>query len=236
MHTMEHRSPTTLKEKLTAAAKRGELIMRPRWHFALKAALVAVGALLAAFALLSVVSFLVFWLRQTGVWFAPGFGARGWFGLMRNLPWIMVLLAAIFMVILEVLVRRFSFTYRRPLVYSVLGVVLLGVVGGALAAPIHRGVFLASRLEPPPVIGPLYRDLRGARLSDVRRGIVLERQPGFLVIEESSGATTTIIVTRKTRLPFGADFDAGDTVVVMGDVRAGGFEAFGIRELFEEDF
>lgn len=236
MHTMEHRSPATLKEKLTAAAKRGELIMRPRWHFTLKAALVAVGALLAAFALLSVVSFLVFWLRQTGVWFAPGFGARGWFGFMKNLPWIMVLLAALFMIILEVLVRKFSFTYKRPLLYSVLGVVLLGVVGGALIAPVHRSVFVASRRESPPVVGPLYRDLRGTRVPDVRRGVVLERQQEFLIIEESSGVTTTIIVTRKTRLPFGADFDIGDTVVVMGDVRAEGFEAFGIRELFEGDF
>lgn len=223
----------SLKEDILAKIKRGEAAMRPRWHFVLSAALIAVGTALAALLALYLASFAIFTLRQTGVLFAPGFGLRGIEIFLLSSPWLIVLAAAIFAVILEVLVRHYAFAYRKPFLVSLAGIVVFVVLGSIVVsrAHIHEGLFRYAEEDRLPVAGRFYR---GYGLSADRRvhmvTIAGTTTDGFTGTSRR-GEALRIVVLPGTRLPFGMDFGIGDTIVVLGEREDDVIRAFGMREV-----
>ncbi len=231
----EHHDPMagSIMEKI----KKGDITMRPRWHFVVLSAFALVGVALVVATLLYVASLALFFMRDSGVWFTPALGARGWFDLLHSLPWLLILLVVLFVVLLEFLVRRYAFVYQRPLVVSILGVILVVAVGGFFIAPFHRGLFLSARHNTlPSPLGMWYgRMFRAPRPNDVYHGTVVAASSSGLIVSDIDGeGTSTIIITRETRLPYGADFSPGDYVVVVGDqVGTDTMRAWGIREIEE---
>ena len=213
--------------------------MRPRWHFLALSAFAGVGTLLLVLTLLYVASLAVFFMRESGAWFVPAFGTPGWFALLRSLPWLLVLLAAAFIVLLEILVRRYSFVYQKPLVVSILGAVIIIAVGGFLIgqSPFHRGLFWHARHNELPLpFGMWYREpFREPRSAEIYHGVVISASSSGLVVADiNEEGTSTVIITPQTRLPYGADFAPGDFVVVFGDdMGSDTMRAFGIREVDE---
>jgi hypothetical protein len=212
--------------------------MRPRWHFLLLSTLTALGAVIAFLALLFAVSLVVFFLRESGTLYLPALGSRGWWDLFRSLPLSILVLLLLFVVVLEVLVRRYAFVYKKPLLTSVLFIIVLVLVGGYGIArtPLHgRLVMLARHDRLPPPLDSLYRPPFTMHTEDVYPGtIVALLEKGFVIADRGSG-TTTIYVSERTRLPEGKDFIVGDRVVVIGDGGASGtVEAFGIRPMDPE--
>ena len=131
-----------LRDKVLGAIKNGKVKMRPKWHYVLKTALAITGGVLLSLALLYLVSFIFFALRANGVWFMPAFGLSGMRTFVMSLPWLLIFTSLLFIIILEILVKRYAFAYRKPLLYSVLGILALAIIGGfALArAPFHRSL------------------------------------------------------------------------------------------------
>lgn len=227
----------TIQDHILEAAKSGRVRMRPKWHFVLKAALGLVGGVMLVLVLVYLSSFIIFVLRRTGVLFAPGFGSRGWYDFFASLPWVLILLAVVFIVILELLVRHYSFAYRRPLLYSVLGIVLVVFAGGIMLehTPLHGRLFRYARENRlPPPMGHFYRGFGMQRFNDVHRGTVVSSTDRGFIMEDVRGETSTVVISPRTRLPLGADFAVGDTVVVFGEQDGTAIRAFGIREVDAE--
>ena len=225
-----------LRENVIGAAERGEIKMRPKWYFILRAALVATGLVIFSLLLLYLASFIFFILHRTGIWFVPVFGFRGMFAFIRSLPWLLILLAAVFVLILEVLVRRYSFAYRWPLLYSALAIVFLALVGGFFAAetPMHRNLVEFDRGHGGiPCCGGMYRDIDREQANSTHVGRITEIIPGGFRMQTRNEEILEVAVTPRTRLPFGADFSVDDMVVVFGDRAGAKIEAFGIREIQE---
>lgn len=231
MNSLEKHS---VRSGVMAAIRMGEVHMRPRWYFLLLSALSATCALVVFFLLLYVASLAVFFLRDSGVWFAPSFGVRGWVTLARSLPWLLILALLVSATVLGLLMRRFPFVYTKPLLVSVLGITACILAGGVLIAqtPLHRALMLsAKRGELPPPIGMMYgTPLLSFRPDDVYHGRVVSVVKGGLVIaDEDRAATTSVLLTPQTRLPFGATFALGTRIVVVGDIVATGtVRAFGV--------
>jgi len=219
------------------AIRKGRVHMRPRWHFLLLSALAIVGILILSFTLLYVSSLAVFLLRDSGAWFAPSLGARGWWVFVRSLPWILILLIVLFVVVLETLVRRYAFIYRKPLLTSVLGILALVFLGGFAIAltPLPRQMEdSARRGELPPPLNMMYGDpVRMPPPGDSYHGEIAAMMPGgFVIIDQDGDGTTTVLLTPRTRLPYGADFSVGERVIVIGDaVASGTVQAFGVQEI-----
>jgi len=178
-----------IQEKVLAAIEAGQVKMRPRWHFVLQAILMAMGGVLLLLTLVYLASFIIFSLRQTGVWFVPIFGSAGWREFLHSLPWILILLTGAFLAVLEILVRRYAFAYRQPLLVSALGILVVVLLGGLIVAqtPFHRRLFESARQGRLPVAGPFYRQFGMPRLDDVHRGTIVQVVRNGFVLKEMEG-------------------------------------------------
>lgn len=218
--------------------RKGGVSMRPRWQFVLMGALWAAGALLALIVALYLVSLFVFLLRESGLLFVPAFGARGWFDILRSAPLYIIGLIAVCALLINLLARHFAFAYRRPLTVSLGAVLLITLVGGLLvgATPLHSELRRSAEhgYLPPPFDVPYRHDMRPPPPADFHKGVVLLRDGPTLYLRNTEGGTTTVHISPRTRLPFGADLEPGDTVIVIGDDASGTIEAFGLREIDPE--
>ncbi len=234
MSQLNHQSENiNISEKVMSAIKNGRVLMRPKWQFILEATLGALGVAVILLALVYFISFIIFILRQSGAWFTPAFGARGWFEFLFALPWVLIILALICFIILEILVRRYSFAYRRPVVYSLFGVVLLALVGGSLVArtSFHNNLWRESRtnrLSAPA--GGFYRQFGRPHRPNIERGVIYEiTQDGFYLKDESADDLIKVIVDGQTNRPEIAEFKVGDMVVVMGKKNEEEIKALGVH-------
>ncbi len=225
-HTSQH-----IKEKVLEAIRGGKVEMRPRWRFVFEAVLLGTGAMLLGLVLLYLVSFILFMLRQTGIWFIPWLDSRGIVVFLQSLPWVLIILSVIFLIVLEVLVRRYSFAHRKPLLYSMLALLCIITIGGVAVAPWHGDLFDSAREDKLPILGGLYRNFGLERLEGIRKGRITEFSVDNFVMEDLRGITSTIFVTPSTHLVSRGGFKKGDMVVVFGDEMDNGIEADTVQEI-----
>lgn len=203
------------EEKIINAIKSGEIKMIPRWRFILNTAFMFSGGLLIFFIAIYLISFIIFSAEQTGVWFTPFFGGIGFYLFLRSMPWILIVLSIIFVVAFFFLVKKYSFVYEKPLVYSLIGVVVIVTVGGFLIlyTPFHQGIFDSARHGQAPIIGVIYQDFGPNRSGDIHRGIILSTTTSGFVFQDRSGETSTIIVkSASQKIP-----SIGDDIVILGN-------------------
>ena len=151
-----------------------------------------------------------------------------------SLPWTLVITAILFILVLEILVRHFSFAARRPIVYTLLGIVLLMGIGGAFAAPFHREFFRAAYEDKLPVMGGFYRGYGAPPPRNTFVGVISETFKNGFFIEDRNNVKVKVTISPKTRFPFGTELSEGDAVVVLGDFSSGTVQALGIREINSE--
>lgn len=233
-----------IRNRIMVAVKSGELKMHPKWHFVLRAALWSAGIAIAVLAALYFASLFLFINRETGIWMAPIFGWRGIFVFLTSAPWMIILLVLIFVLTLEILVRRYGFAYRLPLLYSALAMLLAVFAGAMLVAqtPLHENLSRCPRgdrlLDPvhfipegPPCGTGIYSDLGPRRFHDFYYGTVKNFAGENLIIITRQREDLTVRIDSKTRLPFGAQFEIGDELAIVGDRRGGQIDAFGIVKI-----
>jgi hypothetical protein len=223
-----------LKNKILESIKRGEVKMRPRWHFVLRSTLFALGCILVFLATLYISSFIIFALHKNGIWFASVLGAQGLRVLLSSLPWVLILLAVLFIALLEFLVKKSSFGYRRPLLYSALVVIFVTVLGGSL---------IASTTLHDRISGSFYKSF----IPQVPENVVVcnvatTTEDSFSCAKEDrDDATTTetfeVKLSPKTRMSKSAqeEITSGATVVIFGERdKKGEISAKGIKNI--DDF
>lgn len=232
----EETAKQTLREAVLGTIKSGGARMLPRWRFALKTALALVGVFLLTLALLSSLSFGLFILRHTGLWFVPVFGFRGVRALLFSFPWLLVAVGIALIILLETILRRFAFAYRKPLIVSLAGILVFAGIASALISRshLHERLFLRNRQGRPPFTGEFYRGYGLSSQRNVHIGRVATSTPEGFLMENPLGETLSIVITPKTRFPLGADFETRDHVVVLGDREDGTVQAFGVRRIDDE--
>ena len=230
-------APQNIHQRVLDAITHGKVQMKPRWQFVLAGVLIASLAILIFLLLVYFISLGVFLLRQSGAWFAPNFGMRGWMDLLSALPFDLMLFIVAAATVLEYLARKYSIAYRMSLLVSLAAVVAVVGLGGILVAQtsLHRGLEDAARRGTLPMAGMfLHGGERTRRPAELYRGTIVSMKAGnsVLLLLDNNEGTTTVYITPRTRLPYGADFEKGDTLVVVGDeLGAGAVQAYGIQEI-----
>ncbi len=222
-----------ITDKVLEKIKSGRIKMRPKAHFVLKTVLAALGFILIILFVLYLISFIVFTLRMSGIWFAPGFGFYGIKIFLFSLPWLLILTAIILIIILEILVKYFSFAYRRPILYSILGIIALVFLGSFVIGQIkiHPYLFKKSQEKHLPVAGKFYRDFGAGKFRNTHRGIVSETTDNGFLIETRHNEILKIIITSETRFPFGKDIKENDSIMILGERDNCTVRAFGVRKV-----
>jgi hypothetical protein len=114
-----------LQKDILNKIKTGEIHMKPKWHFVLKGALWLTATIAVALMAVYLLSFVFFLMRESGLLFAPLFGWAGVVLFVVSSPWILIGVVGVFLGVLYLLVSHYSFSYQKPLVYSMIGSVLL---------------------------------------------------------------------------------------------------------------
>ena len=98
--------------KIIEKLKKGEIKMHPKWHFILKAVLFGLAVFIIGLFCLFLCSFILFSFRP--------------------FPWFLFLLLILFVALLEHLFNKYSFAYKRPVIYSLIIIVSLLFVMGLM--------------------------------------------------------------------------------------------------------
>lgn len=148
-----------IANSILAQIKKGKVSMRPRWQFVLQAALAGVGLAIVGVMLIYLLSFVIYIMREEGFIWMPLHGSRELLEFFRLLPWLLILSSIIFFGILELLVRKYSFAYKKPLIYSLLIILTLSLAASIFMSQIgvHERLERFARERNLPVFDPIYR-------------------------------------------------------------------------------
>lgn len=222
-----------LRENILTRIQKGQAKMTPRWHFILKTSLFLFGFILIFLCALYLLSFTLFVLDKSQLWFVPQFGAHGVFIFFRSLPWLLIFVVLLFLIVLQILARRYSFSYQRPLLFSVLGILVLVIIGSSVIQKLrfHEGVSIYSRMHKLPFAGPMYERFELGEEQSIYPGVIIEiRDPNFS-IKSRRQEILQVEVTDETRFPAGKKFLVGDEVLVLGEREDDIIEAYGVRPI-----
>lgn len=228
---------TDLKTEVLSAIESGKVKMRPKWHFVAKTALFLTGAVFATLAILYFVSLIIFFLRRSGAWFAPEFGASGWRELAFSLPWILILLSISFLAILQICITHFRFAYGRPIFYSVGAIMLVTVLGSIFVAqtPLHRMMFNQAQQNRLPWAGGLYR---GYGMMNTRgnlvAGFITQISEDGLTIQNINNQLVKILIFPETKMPPKSELKIGDGIIVLGRFSENVIQAIDIKVITGE--
>ena len=230
-------SLNSLKNKILERIASGKVNMKPRWYFVLR--LLVTIALLAALGALAVFlcSFIFFILPANGSWFLHDFGAPGWLHFFRLFPYLPAGILAASIILLGLILERFSFAYHRHIIYLGLATLVVVLAGSFILAktPMHRAFYQQSKKSPFPVVGDFYRGYGRMRSNNVYLGTVNNIATSSFQIETEKGEPLIIMMDERTNCPFGCNFELDDTVMIMGERFDNSVNALGVRKIKDDE-
>ena len=152
----------TIEELVNDSIKSGKIMMKPKWHFVLKTILRVLSIIILFFVLIYLLNFIGLVTHEKDfniLDLSPG-GMRAF---MVAIPWVIVILSMLLLSVFYILVKKYSFVYRTPLVYSFFGIILLIVFIGFIVHLIDAKFRFArfGEGEKVPVLGPMHKYYRG---------------------------------------------------------------------------
>jgi hypothetical protein len=218
----------SLRENILSAIKRGEVAMRPKWHFILRTVLIVLGLFIAGLLAVYLASMAVFLMKVSGGWFGPTFGPSGMRTFFFSVPWVLVGASTGFIVVLELLARKTEVARRTPLLFSAVGVIALVVIGAIVVdrAAVHPLLMERVRRGEMPMMRGMYAV---NQRDDIVRGVILEKNDDQFVIQDPNNKKITIIISAETRMPPVWVVEPGEAIVALGEMRGDEFIALGIR-------
>jgi hypothetical protein len=191
---------TPLADSVLKKIEAHELTMHSKIYFTIK--IIALFVLTALVLVLSsyICSFILFTIRQSSSAELLGFGPHGFALFLQVFPWGLFILDIVFIFILGLFLKHFSFGYRNPVLYISLAILIIVI---SLAALIDYNRFddfflQQARDNHIPVIGNFYD--QGRRPPSPETGacrcVVLGIQGNILTMREDSsfGSTTVIAI------------------------------------------
>ncbi|MFA5945640.1 MAG: hypothetical protein WC802_01885 [Patescibacteria group bacterium] len=223
----------SLKDSILAKIDDGGVKMVPKWHFVFMTVITGLGVAVTFFVVLFLTTFVLFALHQAGTGVLPEFGLPGVKGFFSALPWIPIAIAIVLAVLLEILLLRYAFAYKQPLLYSVLlvaGVIALSsvIVG---VAKVHERVYTFSEDQQVPLIQPFYRAFAEPEDIDIHRGIIDELHEHNFILRSIGGQTVIVNIVPQTRIVPTTAVRVGEFVVVFGEDEDGVVRAIGVHAL-----
>ncbi|MFH1451163.1 MAG: hypothetical protein ABIF89_00965 [bacterium] len=215
-----------------------KITAKPRVYFVLKKLLEALTLVLFFTVAIFLVSFILFILRATGVLFLPGFGLRGLLFFLATFPWPLAFAVIFFLLVLEEYAKRYSLVWSKPIIYSFAAITLIVLLFGffVFKTPAHAQ-FSAYALEKKlPLAASFYSHYGENVPPELMLGKVVQEADGSIEIESKNDLETIIVTPEKINPIFGRGLKKGDFIMIFGEKKPEGINAFGIRKAKGNEF
>ena len=188
-----------IEKEVSKKIKSGDIKMKSRAYFILRTVLLAAAIVILFLFIIYLISFIIFSLHASGVWFLPNFGFHSIGILFSSLPWLLIVLSIVLILALEIFAERLAFVYHRPVMYSLIFIIVAVILASVLVGmtSFHSGLFENSRDHNLPIIGQFYRGLGSPRIHNVHNGVVTELTDNGFNIETPNGETFNVILNSK---------------------------------------
>lgn len=114
-----------LKSKILETVQKNNIKMIPKWKFVLYSALGVIGIWFVFLVLVFVVSLIFFVLSRYGFMDMPFFGFMQTLHALGAIPFALFFSAVLLLIIVEVIARTYTFTFKRPLAVTLLSITFL---------------------------------------------------------------------------------------------------------------
>lgn len=219
----------SIRQNVLSAIESGQIKMRSKWKYITSTALLMVGVLLIALSLLYLASFIVFILRATGVLFEPGFGLMGLGLFFSSLPWILIILSLIFIFLLQIMIKRYAFVYGSPLLYSVLGILIIVIAGGISLGYSSLHQKLLQGENHLPFAGYFYQQFN-KRPDNLTFGVISQITDTGYKIQDPKMGEMEVVISPQTQIP-PDKLTVGESILILGKKDGSVIKADNIRKL-----
>ncbi len=153
----------SIKEKVIEKINSGQIYMKPKWFFVVRFVFRIISAFIVFFAILYILSFVVLVFKEKGPIDVLGMGTKGVHIFISTMPWLLMFAFLVLLIVLEFLVRKFAFVYKKPLLYSIFALVFVVLLASFALVKIDRDFKFARFGERPevPFFGPINKHYRG---------------------------------------------------------------------------
>jgi len=234
---MDKKFVSQFKDEIIKKINSQEIQMKPKFHFILTTILYIGGLIFGALCLVYLISFLIYFFNIQSLEQTRNFGLYGLKIFLYSLPWFIMLLAGILFVILQILVRHFSFGYKKSILYTVGAIVIL-ITSTSIAiakTSFHDNLQNTALKRQVPIMQQFYK--RYEQVENMHRGIARDIQREQFILDEITfeHKSNIIKILERTRVKPGLKIQEGDIVIVIGEAKNSEILAEGIHIFGETD-
>lgn len=225
----------TIKDKILEKIKRREIKTKPRIYFVLKTILFFGFFILFLIFAFFLLSFVHFHLIASGLWYLPKFGFKGFFVFLKYLPWFLIISTTILILILAIMSRKFPFSLKRPVLFSLCGITLIVFLGSVIFAKANfhpRLLLEAKEGKIPRPISPIYLKYGLPKFKEFHRGIIEKISTSSIFIKRGDGEM--IEVRFEKPLPVFEKLKEGEGVMIFGEKENGRIRGRKMRKINDE--
>lgn len=222
-----------MKEFITEKIARGEIVKHSRIYYIVLNCALYLGAIAALVLAIFFGSFVVFIFKFRHPWLLVGFGWPGFWRLLLSLPWLIAGFVFVLIAAIEFVSWKYTRFYRKPLLYSILVVILVVVAVSSLVSQtaLHSTMFRYAQRNRLPFAGFMYRMFNARHLPDGYFGQVVSEDGLVWQIKTNEDEDVRVILNNDTRFPTGKDIHVLDNVLVFGTRTSSIIYARGIRKV-----
>jgi hypothetical protein len=224
---------TNLKTKILESVQKNKVMMIPKWKFVLYSSLGIFGIVFAFLLAVFVLSFILFLLSRYGFMYLPFFGFMATMHALEAIPLVLLACTVVLLIVVEVMSRYYSFSFRRPLVVTLLattsGVALISFI--VSETPAHEYIREYAEDHNMVSVSHMYdrpMPFRRNGMNDVLRGEVVAQDATTTTLKLFNGMTVKMYASstleKVIKVP-----KVGDDVVVFGSIVGDTFEMVDMR-------
>lgn len=224
---------TNLKIKILESVQKNNLKMIPKWKFLLYSSLGVIGLAFTFMLMVFVFSLILFLLSRYGFMYLPLFNFMASIHALAAIPLVLLVCTIALLILIEVISRHYSFSFRRPLAVTLLFSTSCATIISFIVSETPMHEYIRDYMEDHniKVVSRIYErpmPFRGNGMQDVLRGEVVEVYATGTKIRLFNGMLVTVYASttleKKLLMP-----EVGDDIVAFGKVYNGTFELVGIR-------
>jgi hypothetical protein len=224
---------TNLKTKILESVHKNNVTMIPKWRFMLHSSLGIFGLGFIFLIAVFFFSLVLFLLSRYGFMYLPFFGFMATMLALQAIPLVLLVCTTALLVLIEVMSRYYSFSFRRPLMVTLLALTsaAAGISFIISETPVHD--YIRGYAEEHHMDGVLHMydrpmPFRGEGAPDILRGEVVAASATSTILRLFDGVTVVAYASSTLMQPLVLPH-VGDDVVVFGTIVGDDFEMVDVR-------